>query len=109
MKKQFFVLLAGCCLATATNAATNSDKLAGLDEFVKQIMEASGTPGVAVSVVRGDTILARGYGVLEAGKNEPVDGDTLFAIGSNSKYFTATALGLLVEEGKLGWDEPLTS
>ena len=97
------------CLATAVITSANADELTGLDEFVKQVMEASGTPGVAVSVVRGDASLARGYGMLEAGKNKPVDKDTLFAIGSNSKYFTATVLGLLVEEGKLSWDEPLAS
>ncbi len=109
LKKRPLILVKCCCLAAALITNANADELTGLDEFVKQAMEASGTPGVAVSVVRGDETLAKGYGVLEAGKNEPVDRDTLFAIGSNSKYFTATALGLLVEEGKLSWDEPLAS
>jgi CubicO group peptidase (beta-lactamase class C family) len=109
LKKRQLILVTCCCLATALITKANADELSGLDKFVKQVMEASGTPGVAISVVRGDETLAKGYGVLEAGKNEPVDRDTLFAIGSNSKYFTATALGLLVEEGKLSWDEPLTS
>lgn len=98
------VILTVCCLATA-----RAGDLGGLDDFVRQAMTATGTPGVAVAVVRGEqVILARGYGVREIGKSDPVDQDTVFAIGSNSKYFTATALGLLVEEGRLSWDAPLT-
>lgn len=106
LKKQLLVFVTYCCLVTVANS--KADELAGLDEFVKQVKEASGTPGVALAVVRSDATLTLGYGVLETGKNMLVDKDTLFAIGSNSKHFTATALGLLVEEGKLSWDEPLT-
>jgi len=102
----FFIIVS---LATAAHAAPNTEALGGLDEFVEQAMKASGTPGIAVSVVSGDqTVISRGYGLREAGKAGRVDENTLFAIGSNTKYFTATALGLLVEEGKLNWDESLT-
>jgi CubicO group peptidase (beta-lactamase class C family) len=90
-------------------AFAQNDHLVGLDAFVAESMAATGVPGVAVSVVYGDdVILARGFGVLESGKPERVDEDTLFAIGSNSKHFTATLLGILVAEGKLDWDEPMT-
>jgi CubicO group peptidase (beta-lactamase class C family) len=49
----------------------------------------------------------RGYGVRTLGRPEPVDADTLFAIASNTKAFTAAAIAMLVQEGKLGWDEPV--
>ena len=72
-------------------------------------MRAWNIPGLALAIVRDDQImLAKGYGVREMGKPEPIDEHTLFAIGSNTKAFTATAMGLLVEEGKLAWDDPVT-
>ncbi len=100
-----WAVLTSCCPA----ADVRSETLSGLDDFVRQTMTATGIPGVALSVVRGgQVILARGYGVREAGGTAAVDKDTVFAIGSNSKYFTATALGLLVAEDRLSWDAPLT-
>jgi CubicO group peptidase (beta-lactamase class C family) len=65
-------------------------------------------PGVAVAIVKdGRVVLAQGFGVRTMGKPDRVDEGTLFGIASNTKAFTATALGLLVEEGKLGWDDPV--
>jgi CubicO group peptidase (beta-lactamase class C family) len=62
-----------------------------------------------VAVVKdGETVLAKGYGVRELGAPGPVDEHTLFAIASNTKAFTAAALAILVEEGKLSWDDPVT-
>lgn len=52
--------------------------------------------------------LARGYGVRTLGQTTPVDGNTIFAIGSSSKAFTAAAIGILVDEGKANWDDPVT-
>ena len=52
-------------------------------------------------------MVAKGYGVRKLGAPEPVDGRTLFGIASNTKVFTAVALGLLVEEGKVEWDAPV--
>jgi CubicO group peptidase (beta-lactamase class C family) len=64
---------------------------------------------MAVAVVKdGQVILAKGYGVRKLGETAPVDARTLFGIASNTKAFTATALGLLVEEGKLEWDTPVS-
>lgn len=69
-------------------------------------MEAWKVPGVAIAVVKDDkVVLARGFGVREAGKPERVDDQTLFAIGSLTKGFTAAAAGVLVDEGKLAWDD----
>ncbi|GJQ21399.1 MAG: serine hydrolase [Bacteroidia bacterium] len=76
-----------------------------LDDYVRAVMEKFDVPGVSLAVVKnGRVVVAKGYGVKELGKSEPVDARTLFGIASNTKAFTATALGLLVEEEKLKWD-----
>ena len=80
-----------------------------IEEFVEKAMQAWNVPGLGLAIVKDDEVLlARGYGLREAGKPEPVDEHTLFAIGSNTKAFTATAIGLLVQQGKLSWDDPVT-
>jgi CubicO group peptidase (beta-lactamase class C family) len=64
---------------------------------------------MAVAVVKdGRVVLAKGYGVRRIGETAAVDADTLFGIASNTKAFTAAALSLLVEDGKLSWDDPVT-
>ncbi len=79
-----------------------------LDAFVGQVMKAFQVPGLSVAIVKdGKVVLAKGYGVRKLGAPGDVDGRTLFGIASNTKVFTATALGLLVEEGKLQWDAPV--
>ena len=79
-----------------------------LDAYVARVMKGFEVPGIAVAVVKdGKVVLARGYGVRTLGNPAPVDEGTLFGIASNTKAFTATALGLLVEEGKLQWDAPV--
>ena len=79
------------------------------DRFVNQAMQTWNVPGLALAVIKGDqTLIAKGYGVREMDKPEAADKHTLFAIGSNTKAFTATAVGLLVQDGKLAWDDPVT-
>jgi CubicO group peptidase (beta-lactamase class C family) len=83
--------------------------LAGLDEYVTRAMTDWDVPGLAIAVIKDDRIVfAKGYGVREVGKPEPVDERTVFAIGSSSKAFTATAVAMLVDEKKLKWDDPAT-
>src|SRR5205085_4676615 len=65
-------------------------------------------PGLAVAVVKDDAVVvSKGYGVRKLGEPAPVDARTLFGIASNTKVFTATALGLLVEDKKIEWDAPV--
>jgi CubicO group peptidase (beta-lactamase class C family) len=81
----------------------------GIEATVSKAMQAWHIPGLALVIVKNDKVLlTKGYGVRESGKPEPVDEHTLFAIGSNTKAFTATAIGLLVQEGKAGWDDAVT-
>jgi len=80
----------------------------GLDAAAARVMEAFEVPGLGLAIVKdGRVVAAKGYGVLKLGTNKPVDSRTLFGIASNTKVFTATALGLLVEEGKIAWDAPV--
>ena len=76
-----------------------------LDATVAAAMRAFDVPGMAVAVVKdGRVVSAKGYGVKALGQPARVDDTTLFGIASNTKVFTAAALGTLVDEGKLKWD-----
>ncbi|MDZ4699343.1 MAG: serine hydrolase [Rhodothermales bacterium] len=78
----------------------------GIDSYTAAVLSAFEVPGIALAIVKdGRVVLAKGYGVRELGNPAPVDDRTLFGIASNSKAFTATALALLVEEGRLGWED----
>ncbi|WP_217318914.1 serine hydrolase [Rhodanobacter sp. B05] len=76
-----------------------------LDAFAHRAMQTFDTPGMAVVVVDGDTIATHGYGVRKLGAPAKVDAHTIFPIGSNTKAFTAAALAILVDEGKLHWND----
>lgn len=79
-----------------------------LRRYIEQEQAAWQVPGLALAVVRGDEVLlAEGFGLRDVAGGLPVTPDTLFAIGSSTKAFTATALGLLVDQGRLDWDRPL--
>jgi CubicO group peptidase (beta-lactamase class C family)/beta-lactamase class A len=78
----------------------------GIDAYINKVLTTFNVPGMGVAIVKdGKVLLARGYGVKRMDTREPVDAETLFLIASNSKAFTATSLALLVEEGKLRWDD----
>ena len=79
-----------------------------LEQDVTRVMKAFDVPGIAIAVVKdGNVIAARGFGVRKLGEPARVDDQTLFEIASNSKAFTAAALAMLVDEGKLKWDDPV--
>src|SRR5262249_54882838 len=80
----------------------------GFDNFVEQVMKELKVPGLAIAVVKdGKVIYAKGFGYRDVEKGLRVTPDTLFAIGSCSKAFTAAALGILVDEKKIEWDKPV--
>lgn len=82
---------------------------AAIDGIVTAFMRALFTPGIGVAIVRkGQAPWVKGYGVRTLDKPEKVDVHTRFGIASNSKAFTAAALAMLVEDKKLGWDDPVT-
>jgi CubicO group peptidase (beta-lactamase class C family) len=95
--------------STATAAAAAQPlkpSLDGLDDFVIQAMKDWKVPGLAIAVIQGDTvILKKGYGYRDLEKQLPVTPNTLFAIGSITKSFTVTTLGMEMDEGKVDWDK----
>ena len=89
--------------------AQSDARVRELDAYVTKAVREWGAPGLAIAVVKdGRVVLAKGYGVLERGKAAAADSQTLFAIGSTTKAMTVAALGMLVDEGKLRWDDPVT-
>jgi CubicO group peptidase (beta-lactamase class C family) len=77
-----------------------------LDAHVQKVREAFDVPGIAVAIVKdGATVLAKGYGVKRLNDPALVTENTLFGIASNTKAFTTAALAILVDEGKIAWDD----
>lgn len=82
--------------------------LKGLRAFVPRAMKAWSVPGMAVAAVDGRRcVMAEGFGAADLKRNLPVTPRTLFGIGSATKAFTAAAVGILVDEGKIEWDTPV--
>jgi len=83
-------------------------RIAQVDSAVEASRQAWGIPGIAIAIVHRDSVLlAKGYGVREAGRPERVDAHTLFDAASLTKAFTAAAIGSLVDEGRMRWDDPV--
>lgn len=82
--------------------------VSAIDTIIENVRKAYQAPGVAVAIVHNDaTVYAKGFGVRKLGESTPVTPDTRFAIGSTSKAFTTAAMGILVDEGKMAWDDPV--
>jgi len=96
--------------APSTTSSTAAGMAAGFDELDAKIqagMKLHGIPGVAVAVLAGGQEYVKGYGVTNVDHPLPVDGDTVFRIGSTTKTFTGTTLMRLVEQGKVDLDAPV--
>ncbi len=79
---------------------------AGFDARVEALRKETGVPGMSIAIVEDDKVtLARGFGVRALGSPAAVDADTIFPTGSTGKAFTVAALGILVDEGKIAWDD----
>lgn len=90
-------------------AQTLDEKLADIDAYANTVMNTWNGPGMAIAIVKDDKVVfQKGYGVRELGKPDKVDENTLFAIASNSKAFTTASLAILIDEGKLKWDDKVT-
>ncbi len=97
-------VVVGLFAATSGDPLT-ADRVVALADAARRSWQV---PGVAVAVVRGaDTVGVAGFGVRAAGRPEPVTADTLFPLASCTKGFTAAVLATLVDDGKLGWDDPV--
>jgi CubicO group peptidase (beta-lactamase class C family) len=98
------LLLCSVVPVNAQDGVTNK-----VDEYVQAEMQKQHIPGVSVAVVKnGEIILAKGYGYANVELQVPVKPETIFQSGSVGKQFTATAVMLLVEAGKVSLDDPIT-
>src|SRR5262245_25254688 len=96
-------------MAPVGAVSATSQRLAGLDNDVEKLRQAWKVPGVAIAIVQdGRVVLARGYGLRDVNAGLPVTADTRFGIGSTTKSFTVALLAMLVSQGRLDWDKPLT-
>ncbi|MCX6142644.1 MAG: serine hydrolase [Ignavibacteriales bacterium] len=86
-----------------------SEPFEGLNSYILKAMKEWETPGLAIAIVKNDSIIfAKGYGVRKLGENAPVTPNTIFAIASTTKAMTVACLAMLVDEGRLKWDDPVT-
>jgi CubicO group peptidase (beta-lactamase class C family) len=97
------------CSAIFSSPANSQDlDKNALREYIKSGMAQWEIPGLSVAIVQNDNVLfAEGFGVKKLGENDPVDANTLFGVASTTKAMTATALGILVDEGHIDWDDPV--
>src|SRR3989442_907131 len=83
--------------------------LTGLDPYITQAMKDWRVPGLAIVVVKGDSVVfIKGYGVRELGKPDPVTVHTRFGNMSTTKAFTAMLVAMLADSGRVSFDDPVT-
>src|ERR1041385_4501083 len=105
------LLLGALAAALVTPTLASAQKAApvdwaAFDRYVAQAAHDWHVPALAIAVVKDDSLVfAKGYGVIEIGKPTRADEHTRFAIGSTTKAMTSVSLGMLVDEGKLHWDD----
>jgi CubicO group peptidase (beta-lactamase class C family) len=100
MRNSFATSLALLAIAVPALAQPN------LDATVERVRQTFEVPGIAVAIVKdGKVVLQKGYGVRKLGGTTPVTPQSMFRIASNTKAFTTAALAILIDEGKLAWDD----
>lgn len=106
MRKSISLLLLLFVFPLFVYSQTLEQKISKIDAYANQVMADWKSPGMAIGVVKdGKVVFTKGYGYRELGKPEKVDENTVFAIASNSKAFTAACLAILVDEKKLAWND----
>jgi CubicO group peptidase (beta-lactamase class C family) len=104
----------GICVIILLCAASfvlfaQSEPFEGLNSYILKSMKEWETPGLALAIVKNDSVVfVKGYGVTKMGESSPANPNTMFAIASTTKAMTVACLGMLVDEGKLKWDDLVT-
>ncbi len=116
-RRRFFVGLAICCgVAIASPAAIGQKKgtdnlatrLSNLEKRIEEERKKQHIPGVAIAVIKDDKVVfAKGFGYSDIETKQRVTPETLFAVGSTTKAFTATLIGMLADDSKMNWDDPV--
>ena len=105
--KASFILT--CALFLVSNASAQVLTSKQIDSVVEKTLTTFNVPGISVAVIKdGKVIHAKGYGIRSIKTNQKVDENTLFGVASNTKAFTAAALGMLVDQNKITWDTKVT-
>jgi CubicO group peptidase (beta-lactamase class C family) len=105
----FLPLLVVCTITFTAAQAQSSATDAAVSDYIKAEMQRQHIPGLSLLIVKqGKIIRAEGFGLANVELQVPVKPETVFQSGSVGKQFTATAVMMLVEEGKVGLDDPLT-
>jgi CubicO group peptidase (beta-lactamase class C family) len=106
--KKIIVTLVGLYMCTLS-ASSQTITSVQIDSLVEKVRVLFDVPGIAVAIIKDDSIIhSKGYGYRSLATKQLVDENTLFGIASNSKAFTAAALAMLVDEGKIKWDDKVT-
>jgi CubicO group peptidase (beta-lactamase class C family) len=106
MKAAIGAFLSALCFAQIGHAQSVDSE--AIDTIIENALKFWHVPGVAVGIVRNDEVIyLKGHGVKELGKKDPVTPDTVFPLASCTKAFTTTAMAMLVDEGKMKWDDPV--
>ncbi len=99
------LLLILCFVQVAPAQSVDAE---AIDTIIENALKFWHVPGVAIGIVRNDEVIyLKGHGVKELGKKDPVTPDTVFPLASCTKAFTTTAMAMLVDEGKMNWDDPV--
>ncbi len=103
------MLLCSSLILSSQSARSQTSPVPGLDEYIQRAMTEWNVPGLALAIVKGGEIVyERGYGVRKVGGSAPIDEHTVFSVASTTKAMTVACLGMLVDEGKISWDDPVT-
>jgi CubicO group peptidase (beta-lactamase class C family) len=106
MKRILFILLVTILYASTTFALNNNSKIKNLDAMIAAGMKDWQVPGLAAVVVKdGKVVFKKVYGIKDIDTKEPIDEDTLFSMASTTKALIAISLGILVDQGKINWDD----
>ena len=104
-----FLLLTIICTSASLGVAQKTIKkkdLRKLSEYYEEARSNWEVPGLAIGIVKdGKVLFAEGFGQQDVRKDSPVNSSTMFPIASNTKAFTAAALAILVDEGKIAWQD----
>src|ERR1051326_5967858 len=102
------LIAVACAWGAWAQGADIAKKLEGFDDYMAKVLKDWNGPGIGVGIVVGDKLVfAKGYGYRDYEKKLPFTPGTVCPIASNTKLFTAVAAGMLVEDGKLTWDQPV--
>ena len=105
--KSFFLSIALILLSiSAVQPQSTTQKLQLLDDFIQEGINKWKPPGLAVTVVKdGEVVFKKGYGIRTLGSDDLVDENTLFGCMSTTKAFVSAGLAMLIDDGKLNWDD----